>query len=66
VPREAIKKVSGCTPMIQRDYILRMIEEFMQFLSRLQSLRRGQLWEEAAAALDDEFRRSAAGASAGA
>jgi hypothetical protein len=43
--------------MIQRDYILRMIEEFMQFLSRLQSLRRGQLWEEAAAALDDEFRR---------
>ena len=43
--------------MIRRDYILRMLEEFFQFLARLQSLKRGQLWNEAAGALDEEFQR---------
>lgn len=43
--------------MIRRDYILRMIEEFLQVLSRLRSFKRGQLWDEAAAELDAEFKR---------
>ena len=43
--------------MIRRDYILRMLEEFFQCLARLQSLKRGQLWNEAAGALDEEFQR---------
>jgi hypothetical protein len=50
--------------MIRQDYILRMIEEFMQVLSRIASLKRGQLWREADGALDAEFQRlvSAGGA----
>jgi hypothetical protein len=51
--------------MIRRDYILRMIEEFIQALARLRALRQGQRWEEAAAAMDEEFQRLA-GAGAGA
>ena len=43
--------------MIRRDYILRMIEEFMQVLSRINSLKRGQLWREADDLLDAEFKR---------
>jgi hypothetical protein len=43
--------------MIRRDYILRMIEEFMQVLSRLASLKRGQLWRDANDVLDTEFKR---------
>ena len=43
--------------MIRQDYILRMIEEFMQVLSRIAFLKRGQLWREADGVLDAEFRR---------
>jgi tetratricopeptide (TPR) repeat protein len=43
--------------MIRRDYLLRMIEEFIQRLARLQSLKQGQRWNEAGELLDDEFRR---------
>jgi hypothetical protein len=43
--------------MIRRDYLLRMIEEFIQMLARLQSLKQGQRWNEAGELLDDEFRR---------
>ena len=43
--------------MIRRDYILRMIEEFMQVLSRIASLKRGQLWREADGVLDTGFQR---------
>jgi len=34
-----------------------MIEEFIQVLSRLNSLKRGQLWREASGVLDEEFER---------
>jgi hypothetical protein len=51
--------------MIQRDYILRMIEEFAHVLSRIKSLERGQLWREAAGVVDEEFQRlTGAGAAA--
>lgn len=43
--------------MIRRDYILRMIEEFMQALSRLRSLKQGQRWGEASGELDAEFKK---------
>ena len=43
--------------MIRRDYILRMIEEFMQALSRIRSLKQDQHWQEATIALDEEFNR---------
>lgn len=43
--------------MIRRDYLLRMIEEFCQFLRRLNSLKREQQWNEAAGQLEQEFRR---------
>ena len=51
--------------MIRRDYILRMIEEFVQVLSRIKSLEWGQLWREAACVADEEFQRlTGAGAAA--
>jgi hypothetical protein len=43
--------------MIRRDYILRMIEEFFQALSRIKSLKGGQQWREANADIDQEFQR---------
>lgn len=43
--------------MIRRDYILRMIEEFIQAMARLKALKNGERWDEAAAALDEEFQR---------
>jgi len=43
--------------MIRRDYILRMIEEFMQALSRLRALKQGQRWAEAGDELDAEFKK---------
>ena len=43
--------------MIRRDYILRMIEEFIQALARINALKKGQRWQEAAGAMDDEFQR---------
>ncbi len=50
--------------MIRRDYILRMIEEFIQVLSRINSLKRGQLWREASGAVDEEFQRLVRGGAA--
>ncbi len=43
--------------MIRRDYLLRMIAEFLELLSRLQSLKRGQKWGEATSLIDTEFQR---------
>jgi hypothetical protein len=43
--------------MIRRDYILRMIEEFLQALSRIRSLKKEQHFEQSAVALDEEFNR---------
>jgi hypothetical protein len=43
--------------MIRRDYLLRMIEEFMQVLSRIHSLKRGELWRESSEAIEQEFAR---------
>ncbi|PWU19239.1 MAG: hypothetical protein C5B50_07015 [Verrucomicrobia bacterium] len=43
--------------MIRRDYILRMIEEFFQMLSRLNAQKKGELWQDAAGTLDEEFQR---------
>ncbi len=52
--------------MIRRDYILRMIEEFMQVLSRIRSLKRGQLSREAVGLVDREFERLLGGGAAAA
>lgn len=43
--------------MLRRDYILRMIEEFIQAVRRIRSLKNAHQWAEADAAIDDEFRR---------
>ncbi len=43
--------------MIRRDYFLRMIEEFIQALARIHSLKKGQHWQEAAVRMDAEFDR---------
>jgi hypothetical protein len=43
--------------MIRRDYILRMLAEFFETLSRIRSLQKGQNWNEASAAADKEFQR---------
>ena len=43
--------------MIRRDYILRMLQEFLELLSRLRSLKRDQRWTEADALLEEEVRR---------
>src|SRR5438132_525575 len=43
--------------MIRRDYILRMIEEFIQALARINSLKKTQRWDEASEALDAAFQR---------
>src|SRR5207249_3745466 len=43
--------------MIQRDYILRMIEEFLQFLTRVSALKQGQHWQQAAGTVAEEFQR---------
>jgi Family of unknown function (DUF6483) len=43
--------------MIRRDYILRMIEEFIQMIARLKALKNGQLWNEFSDSLDDGFKR---------
>src|SRR5262245_59765956 len=41
--------------MLRRDYLLRMIEELFQVLSRLKTLKQGQLWQEAAGTVDQAF-----------
>jgi hypothetical protein len=43
--------------MIRRDYILRMIEEFVRLLSRINSLKRARHWQEASGLAEEEFRR---------
>ena len=43
--------------MIRRDYILQMIEEFIQALARINALKQGQHWREAAGVVDEEFQR---------
>jgi hypothetical protein len=43
--------------MIRRDYILRMIEEFLRALTRIRSLKQAQCWNEADAGLDAEFKK---------
>ena len=43
--------------MIRRDYILRMIEEFFQALSRIKSLKSAREWREADASIEQEFQR---------
>ena len=43
--------------MIRRDYILRMIEEFVQALARISALKKDRLWQEAAGVVDEEFQR---------
>src|ERR1043166_6592750 len=49
--------------MIRRDYILRMLEEFFEVLSRITALKKGQLWREATFGLDQEFQRLVGGGS---
>ncbi len=43
--------------MLRRDYILRMIEEFMQVLSRINSLKKAENWQNASVAVDDAFQK---------
>jgi hypothetical protein len=43
--------------MIRRDYILRMIEECIRALARINSLKQGQRWNEASEELDAEFKK---------
>jgi hypothetical protein len=46
--------------MIRRDYILQMIEEFMQALTQIRALRQGRRWEEARQAVDAQCEKLAA------
>src|ERR1051326_2187608 len=43
--------------MVRRDYILRMIEEFFQALSRIKSLKKSEHLQEADVAVGQEFQR---------
>jgi hypothetical protein len=43
--------------VIRRDYILRMIEEFIQALARVNALKQDRRWQEAAGVVDEEFQR---------
>jgi hypothetical protein len=43
--------------MIRRDYILRLVEQFLQALSRIQGFKKEQRWDDADVALDEEFQR---------
>ena len=43
--------------MIRRDYILRMIEEFIQALARINALKQDRRSQEAAGVVDEEFQR---------
>jgi hypothetical protein len=42
--------------MLRRDYIMRMIEDFMQAIRRIQKFKNSRQWQEADAAIDEEFR----------
>ncbi len=41
--------------MLRRDYILRMIEEFVRVLSRIESYKREQRWDSARGEIESEF-----------
>lgn len=43
--------------MIRRDYIVGMIEQFFQALTRIKSQKSAQQWREAGASVDQEFQR---------
>ena len=43
--------------MIRRDYILRMIEEFMQALARIRALKKDQRLQDAVSLTEEEFKR---------
>jgi hypothetical protein len=43
--------------MIRRDYILRMLEEFCEALSRIRALKTHRRWQEAAGTLEEQFQR---------
>jgi hypothetical protein len=43
--------------MIRRDYILRMIQDFFEVLSRIKALKKGQLWGEAGGTVGKEFEK---------
>lgn len=43
--------------MIRRDYILRMIAEFLEVLNRIQSLKRSQQWGAAQGAVEEQCRQ---------
>jgi hypothetical protein len=43
--------------MIRRDYILRMIAEFLEVLRRIQNLKRSQLWQEARSTVHEQCRQ---------
>src|SRR5690349_12648304 len=43
--------------MIRRDYVLRMIEEFIRALSRIQALKKDRRWDELDDAIDEEFKK---------
>jgi hypothetical protein len=51
------RQIRSEKPMIRRDYILRMVEDFMQGLQRMRALKKDQLWTEAVSILDEEFNR---------
>jgi hypothetical protein len=50
--------------MIRRDYILRMIAEFVQLLARINSLKGGKQWKEASGTVDEGFQRLVGGGAA--
>src|SRR5262245_37510649 len=43
--------------MIRRDYILRMVEQFMEVLSRIRRFKKEQLLDDAGTELDEEFKQ---------
>jgi hypothetical protein len=43
--------------MIRHDYILRMIEEFIQSMARIGTLKEKEHWEEAGLTLEEQFQR---------
>jgi hypothetical protein len=51
--------------MIRRDYILRMIEEFVRALARISGLRQQGDWAQAAETMDQEFNRLVGGGAQG-
>jgi len=43
--------------MLRRDYILRMVEQFVQMLARMAALKNGERWDEVSGTLDEEFEK---------